>query len=108
MLVARYRRSNGRQFRIVFVVAAEIVDADAEQANRPRPGVGLVEQADGARDRSRFVARRRRRVAARDRREIAVAHLDRHRSRQQLSSREPADGVRRHLGDLARESCRGR
>src|SRR5262249_32218606 len=79
---------------------AEIVDADAEQADRAPAGVGFLAQSKRASRQVRFVPRRRGGVTPRDRREVGVSHLDRHRAREQLLAREPADRGRGHLRDL--------
>ena len=72
---------------------AEVVHADAEQANRAAAGLGLVEQRDRAADDVLFVARGEFAVAAGDGREVVVADLDRHRARVEIASGQPARGA---------------
>ena len=75
---------------------AQVADARAEQTHRPPSRLGLVQQrhrpADDRRLRRGSGASR---VAARDRGEVVVAHLDRHRPREQLASRSHSRGVSR-------------
>ena len=84
--------------RVGVDLTAEIVHAHAQQPDRPAPGIGFVQQANGPRSEVSLVARRRRGVAPRDRGEVIVAHLDRDRAREQLFARQPANRVARQLG----------
>src|SRR5512143_4132410 len=79
----------------------EAVHARAEQAYRPAPGFGALEQGERARDDLLRLARGRDRgMAARSRAEIGIAHLDRDRAREQVLAREPVRTLARHALDF--------
>src|SRR2546425_4695081 len=78
----------------------QVVDARAEQAHRALTGFGLLEQSDRAPSDLVRIAGRLAGMAPRDRGEVAVADLDRHRTRHDLLSAEPPCVVARHPGDL--------
>ena len=93
----------GRRFDGV----VQVVDADAEQADRPSAGVRLIEERHGARrDVVGVAGRRELGVAPRDGREVRVADLDRHRPAQQRPALQPRRALPRHLVDRGADLLR--
>ena len=83
-------------FRCGNYLRAEVVDAHAEQAHRPRSNLCLVKQPQRARHNGIGIACRGVAVASRDRREVVVPHFDGQSPRIHLVTQEPRGRVGSH------------
>jgi cyclophilin family peptidyl-prolyl cis-trans isomerase len=78
----------------------EAVHTRAKQSHRTTTGFGLPQERHGPRHDFACIVGRRAGVAARDGREVVVAHLDRHRPRDQALALQPRAVFARHAGNF--------